>query len=69
MGKYVSKVKDRTRIGNGTKQLFIESADSSKGLPNNDQFTLDRRSHAIDKLFCSLGFASVKKDVEALGNL
>ena len=34
-----------TRIGYGTKQTFVKGTDPSKCLTNNDELTLDSRSH------------------------
>jgi len=45
MRKQVSKINDRTRIRYGNKQRLIKGTDPSKGLTNNDELSLDSRSH------------------------
>jgi hypothetical protein len=45
MSEQISEINDRTRIGYGTKQPLVESADPCKCLTNNDELSLDSRSH------------------------
>ena len=45
MSKHGSKVSDRTRIGSGCIQPLIQRDNPTKYLPNNDELSLDSRSH------------------------
>ena len=45
-----SEINDRSRIGYGTKQTFVEGADPSKRLTNNDELSLDKGHPAIRQI-------------------
>ena len=45
MSKQISEINDRTRVRYSTKQAFVKDADPAKRLTNNDELSLDSRSH------------------------